>query len=1486
MTRQESQRIPQPSQDGSDTYDHKDIFRQLYEESPVGIFVVEAIDKGEFRYSMMNTIQEKLFGLTTEEVVGKSPEVLRSLLDEEAVQFVIDLYQRCVDTREPIELEHMALLNGKETWWFFRLNPLIDASGKVYRLIGNALEITDRKKIEHDLQDQKDYFRTFLKSLDDWVWEIDLNGVHTYSNDAVERLLGYTSGELIGTSALDLWPEELRTPDFIQAFRTTLVSGEGWKDVRARFEHRDGHHVHVRSSANPIHDSTGSLIGYRGIDHDITEDLRNRIQLEGARNDWETIFQAIGHPTVILDQDHTIIQANRAVEIASGSPIDEIIGKTCFEVFHRSSETASGCPMEALILSGDGKPVEMEMEAFGGTYIVNCTPILSEDGSISKVIHMATDITERNRTQKALAESEELHRVTVENIRDPIFITDDEGRFTYICPKVISIIGYSTEEIHNMGTISALLGEDLFSIGELDELGEITDIERMITNKRGEEIYFMITVKRVSIGEGTILVSCHDVTVNHLSKEALQMGEQKYRSLVEGMDDVIVSFTPDGTISYCSPNVREFGGYDPEEEIGQHFSKYIADQGALGGLVEAFTHAMAIGEPLRVEFLYQPADREPFIVEVSGTVIIDGSSDQPAGVQCIVRDVSEHREMEGALRESEDRFRTLAEFSPVGIYMTDIDGSCTYTNPRWQEMAGLTFDEALGDGWTSGLHPDDREQVFSAWQGMVSLEGKWGKEYRFRTPDGVTTWVYGLATSRKNEKGEVIGFIGVNTDITEQKSVELELRESREQLDAIFSSSLNAIMVADDTGKYLTVNQAAADLFGHTVDQLLTMNVGDLMTIRSPDAAHRYQHYLENGFEIGDFDFIRPNGDARYAQYHAVRIRKDFNLSILSDITDSKNAGQEIRDLKDFYGLILDNVHDGIWVTDGNDRMIFMNPGMERIAGVKAEDALGLNVIEDFPPETVKHFLPFYEKARAVREPQPYEADVTTPSGRKTVQSGWLIPRFDGEDHLGMICTIQDITEKKMAERALRESLQTSEDIVTSIPTGIYIYQFEEPDRLILIGGNEEAGRLTGIQFEEWLGKDFNEIWPNAREQGITGSYLETARTGRTFETEDLLYEDDRLSGAYRVRVFTIPGNRIVSAFENITEKKQAEEEQKRLSSLIENSRDFIGISTLEGEVLYINKAGLDLVGLEDLPAAQEKRIFEYVSDDMRSILEQNIMPALFRDGFVAGEGTLIDFRTGGNIEIEYDLFIVRAPGTGEPRNIAIIMRDISERKRAQETIKASLEEKVVLLKEIHHRVKNNLQIISSLLDLQTYAIEDEDMRAIFRESQSRIKSMALIHETLYRSEDFGHINVRRYMKTLLEHAEDNFGLLLGDFTLRLETDEIELNLDTAIPCGLMINELVSNALKYAFPDDHTRDLKDGEGNEVLVEMRRNGEDGYLLRIRDNGVGLPGTLDLSTADTLGLQLVSMLVEQLHGDILINRTHGTEFIITFTSRNLN
>ncbi len=345
--------------------------------------------------------------------------------------------------------------------------------------------------------------------------------------------------------------------------------------------------------------------------------------------------------------------------------------------------------------------------------------------------------------------------------------------------------------------------------------------------------------------------------------------------------------------------------------------------------------------------------------------------------------------------------------------------------------------------------------------------------------------------------------------------------------------------------------------------------------------------------------------------------------------------------------------------------------------------------------------------------------------------------------------------------------------------------------------------------------------------------------------------------------------SQVAQAFELSERFDQAQRQQERLQDVTASLHDALYVVDFEGRIIFANTALERLMG---------SSLEELVGQLARDFFEPSILPELAerRRRAFSGEPVAptleaeIIRRDGTHLPVELSVGNLMREGRVTGRVVAV--HDISERKRIEEQLKTSLQTKDALLKEVHHRIKNNLQVISSLLDLQADAIVDPHIRAMFEECQNRIHSMALIHENLYQSDDLTHINAEQYIRGLSQRLFEAYSTPNDRVALEMEVDEVSLNVNTAIPYGLILNELISNCLKHAFPDERA--------GEIRIGLRLHAPGTCVLRISDTGVGFPEDIDIHATESFGLQLVCILTEQLGGTVALDRGDGTTFTITF------
>lgn len=342
------------------------------------------------------------------------------------------------------------------------------------------------------------------------------------------------------------------------------------------------------------------------------------------------------------------------------------------------------------------------------------------------------------------------------------------------------------------------------------------------------------------------------------------------------------------------------------------------------------------------------------------------------------------------------------------------------------------------------------------------------------------------------------------------------------------------------------------------------------------------------------------------------------------------------------------------------------------------------------------------------------------------------------------------------------------------------------------------------------------------------------------------------------------------SAIEHKEIKKPIHESEEQYRNLFENINDIILFVNFKGDILDANKKAEEISGysrdilpINVLTLTGPRQAIKFARRLIKLKVKKKLPPT---------EYTMTD-KNGQKVVVEITSTLLEIKG--EAKGFWVVGRDVGERKKSEEKIRKSLKEKEVLLKEIHHRVKNNMQIISSLLSLQEMNQKDPAIQKIFRESQTRIRSMALIHDKLYRSQDLTRIDIGDYIDDLAVELFRAYDINPSFILLENNIKKTYFDLDTAIPCCLIINELVSNSLKHGFPSGQTGKIT----IDLDIDKKKNE---YILSIKDNGVGLPEHIDPGQAETLGMQLVGMFVKKLHGAVEFSgrESKGTEIKIKF------
>ncbi len=430
---------------------------------------------------------------------------------------------------------------------------------------------------------------------------------------------------------------------------------------------------------------------------------------------------------------------------------------------------------------------------------------------------------------------------------------------------------------------------------------------------------------------------------------------------------------------------------------------------------------------------------------------------------------------------------------------------------------------------------------------------------------------------------------------------------------------------------------------------------------------------------------------------------------------------------------------------------------------------------------------------------------------------------------------------------------------------------------------NKAICDLLGYRSEELTGESIDKLIYDEVPHSETSYFNELDKKGSIINIEkQYLTKDGRKIPVLlsMSNMYDDKGNKIgvVCVARDITERERAEDLLNKLKEFAEtvlsSMKDAISIIDVNNfRIIDANSVFLKNYGMKKEEVIG-KSCYEITHKRAQPCIPpDDICPLM--DTLKSGEHSVAEhvhhLKDGEKRYVE----VSTSPITDENGRITKVIHvahDITERKVAEVKIKASLEEKEVLLREIHHRVKNNMQIVASLLNLQSQNIEDIKYKNLFIDSQTRIYSMALIHEKLYQSDSLAQINLKEYIDGIVSNLFESYGQKIN-IKLDINVENILINIDNAVPCGLIINELVTNSFKYAFPD--------GRPGIIKISVKSNDNNTIQISISDNGIGIPKDLDIRNTKSLGLKLITGFAEsQLHGEIILNRDSGTEFQINF------
>ncbi|MGA2914542.1 MAG: histidine kinase dimerization/phosphoacceptor domain -containing protein [Sedimentisphaerales bacterium] len=459
------------------------------------------------------------------------------------------------------------------------------------------------------------------------------------------------------------------------------------------------------------------------------------------------------------------------------------------------------------------------------------------------------------------------------------------------------------------------------------------------------------------------------------------------------------------------------------------------------------------------------------------------------------------------------------------------------------------------------------------------------------------------------------------------------------------------------------------------------------------------------------------------------------------------------------------------------------------------------------------------------------------------------------------------VEDESIVAKDLQHTLQNLEysvpETVSTGPEAVKSVEKRKPDLVLM--DIVLDGEMDGIEAAELIHSRFN----------VPVVYL-------TAHTDNKTVERAKITDPFGYIVKPFDDRQLKTVIEmalcKVEMHNKLKESEEWLFTTLRSIGDGVIATDKNGYIKFVNSVARKLTGCgeADVVGKPLNYIFTAVNEHTLEEIKCPVDKVIQGDVVVElSNHTILLCKDGRRIPINHSA----APIRDDNNNIigvVLILRDIIDRKNAEGKLEESLGQKEMLLRELHHRVKNNMQVISSLLRLQTATLGDKKAVEIFKECQNRIKAMSLIHEKFYHSPDLSNIDFDTYVKDLIKTLTQSYGISQDKITLDVNIENVSLEINTAISCGMIINELISNSLKYAFPQA-------AKGNIGISILPAGGNQVEMI-ISDNGMGIPAELDFQKTDTLGLQLVNAFVkDQLAGEIELDRSMGTKFKIKFSKK---
>jgi len=1091
-------------------------------------------------------------------------------------------------------------------------------------------EVGERKQAQEALQRSERYYRSLVEKSFDFVSILNADGSQRYISPSVERIAGYKASELIDKNPFELMNHD-DALEVTKAFSLIVQEPGHEEHVEYRIRHKDGSTRYLEAVGKNLLDDPavqGVVVNTR----DVTE--RKQAELEKKRSEeyFSELFKNAHDLIFVVGEDRLIKFVNSAIEPMLGYKVEEIMGQDAFDPVHPDDvHKITESQMEA----DQPQTMEIRVRHKNGSWRwheATATDLFDHPAVMGLVIN-ARDITDRKLAEEILRAEKEFTENTLNSLADIFYVLAVDGRVLRWNKACNRVLGYSDEELSSMTVFDFFEEEDQQRqygfFQTLLQKGQ-AGIEGDIITKNGRRIPYNFHSTLLTDQEGNHVGVCgvgRDITERKEAEEALLKSEEKFRSIADAAMDAVLSIDEGGHIYYLNAAGERMFGYTSQEVTGKEMHTILMPERfreVFRQGMEAF-RAMGEGQFLGEthEFPALRKDGTEFLAEVS---ISTYQVEDNAHYVAIVRDITERKRIEEALRESEEKFRSLIENAMDIIVILDNEGRVTYVSPSVKRIAGYEVDDLIGKNVFDLIHEKDLERALAAFERGTGRPG--GMEHldlSFLHNDG--SWIMLELTAYTLLDEPSVGGVVINArDITERKRMEEFLKESEEQYRDLVEN-INDVIFRVDTSSVITyISPAIEKIGGYTPVELVGHPFIDYVHPDDlPGLLESMQRTLEGELEPYEYRVFDKQGKAVYVRTSSRPVVKQGQITgiagVLTDISERKRAEMAIRESEERYRDLVENINDVIFRVDTSSVVTYISPAIEGISGYTAKEVIGQSVTDFIHPDDLPELLTDFQETLEGRLPgtQPLEFRVLDKDGSiKHVRTSNRALMKDGRI-TGFSGVMTEITERVKAAEALKESEEKFRLLSEQSMIGIFIIQ---DDAIKYV--NQAACDIFEYTIEEVLKWELIEyaklIHPDdlahvvdqvrkkqLGEKDADANYAcrINTKSGKTkwieVYSKSILYEG-RLADLVTLT--------------DITERKHIEEELKRkeehFRSLIENASDVIVAINQEGIVSYISSSvervlgykpeevlddvGFALIHPDDLQKAAE--IFKQIVDD------------------------------------------------------------------------------------------------------------------------------------------------------------------------------------------------------------------------------------------------------------------------------------------------